>query len=497
MKTRRTFLKFLAVLPLAATGTVAWARQKTSQWVNDIHSKLNRTRVAGILEPGSHSEAAKIIQEAAQADKKISVCGGRHAMGAQQFGTDTQLIDTRKLNRVLTLDREQGIVEVESGIQWPELIRDLLSRQERAAQPWTIAQKQTGADRLTVGGALAANAHSRGLTMQPIISNVESFKIIQASGETVECSRSQNTELFESAIGGYGLFGLITSVKLRLVRRQKLQRQVKVLSIDQVMPQFETAIKAGALYGDFQFSIDPKDPDFLQKGVFTLYHPADPQTLMRKDNRRLDSSTWDQLLLLAHTDKSKAFQLYTDFYLTTNGQYYWSDEHQMNFYSDDYHQRIDKRLDGTHPGSEMITEIYVSRDRLADFMAEVAEDFRARDADVIYGTVRLIERDEESYLAWAKESYACIIFNLHVTHTEAAIEKATAAFRRLIDLAIARGGSYYLTYHKWASKAQLVTCYPQFEAYLERKRHYDQDEVFQSDWYRHNRDLLSKAPHSH
>jgi hypothetical protein len=158
------------------------------------------------------------------------------------------------------------------------------------------------------------------------------------------------------------------------------------------MPRFDAAIAAGALYGDFQFSIDSKSDQFLQSGVFSTYHPVDPETPMRTTNRQLDPVAWDQLLLLAHTDKSKAFQLYADFYLETDGQLYWSDEQQMNYYSDDYHQRIDQQLGCTHGGSEMITEIYVPRDRLADFMAEAADKLRERGADVIYGTVRLIDR---------------------------------------------------------------------------------------------------------
>ena len=36
---------------------------------------------------------------------------------------------------------------------------------------------------------------------------------------------------------------------------------------------------------------------------------------------------------------------------------------------------------------------------------------------MIYGTVRLIERDDETFLAWARDRYACVIFNLHVEHT--------------------------------------------------------------------------------
>ena len=80
-----------------------------------------------------------------------------------------------------------------------------------------------------------------------------------------------------------------------------------------------------------------------------------------------------------------------------------------------------------------------------------ARALRDRKANVIYGTVRLIEKDDETFLAWAREPYACVIFNLHVEHTPPAIDAAAGAFRDLIDLGIAHGGSYYLTYHRWAA----------------------------------------------
>ncbi|MDB4345816.1 FAD-binding oxidoreductase [bacterium] len=490
MKTRRYFLKCLSLIPMLASGCVTWAKQTSARWVNDIHSKLNRTRVAQIHKPTTVEALQGIVRSASTSDQKISICGGRHAMGGQQFGTNTQLIDLNGLTRVLNLDTEKGIVEVEAGIQWPELIGRLLDRQKDVPAPWTIAQKQTGADRLTVGGALAANIHSRGLTMQPIISNIESFKIMLASGEIKECSRNENSELFKRAIGGYGLFGIITRIRLRLVRRKKLQRRVQTVQIESMIPAFEDAIAAGARYGDCQFSIDPKNPLFLQEGILSIYYPVDSEEPISQDRQKLGTGMWNRLLLLAHIDKAKAFQLYSDFYRSTDGQIYWSDEHQMNDYSDDYHLEVDEHLSSEHAGSEMITEIYVPRQRLADFMQEAAEDFRTHKVDVIYGTIRLIEKDTESRLPWAKQSYACIIFNLHVTHSKKGIAHSADAFRRLIDLAIKRKGSYYLTYHKWATKDQILTCYPNFPEFLDSKLTYDPDEVFQSDWYRHNKQLL-------
>lgn len=124
-------------------------------------------------------------------------------------------------------------------------------------------------------------------------------------------------------------------------------------------------------------------------------------------------------------------------------------------------------------------------------MAEVASDFAASGVDVIYGTVRLIERDDESFLAWAREPWACVIFNIHTVHTPAGLESAAAAFRRLIDYAIERGGSYFLTYHRWATPEQVEACYPRIREFFALKRKHDPDEAFQSEWYRHYRDAFA------
>ena len=138
----------------------------------------------------------------------------------------------------------------------------------------------------------------------------------------------------------------------------------------------------------------------------------------------------------------------------------------------------------------MITELYVPRDALSRFMAEVAEDFRRNRTPVIYGTVRLIEPDDETVLAWAREPWACIIFNLHVDHTPEGIERAADAFRRLIDRALDHDGSFYLTYHRWATKTQVEAAYPRFAEFLREKLRLDPDERFQSDWYRHYREIF-------
>jgi FAD/FMN-containing dehydrogenase len=468
----------------------AVANSAEQVFVNDVHSRLNATRVERVEAPASIAELEGVMRRAADERRPVCVAGGRHAMGAQQFATGAVLLDIRKLDRILGFDPVRGQVEVQAGIQWPALIAELHRLQPSSDAPWAIAQKQTGADRLSIGGAVAANIHGRGLTMRPFIADLESLVLLDVNGELKRVSRTEHPQLFRLVVGGYGLFGVVASVTLRLTPRRTLRRVVEIITVDSLMEAFAQRIAAGFLYGDFQFAIDPASDDFLHRGVFSTYEPVDRATPIPLVQRALLPDDWQRLLQLAHTRKSDAFAAYSRHYLATSGQLYHSDLHQLADYLDDYHPSLDRAMRAAHPGSEMISEIYVPRHRLADFLAEARDVFRRERVDLIYGTVRLVERDDESFLAWAREAWACTIFNLHVDHTPRAIARSGEHCRLLIDMAIRRGGSYYLTYHRHATRAQVLACHPRLPALLRAKRALDPSERLQSDWYRHYRRML-------
>ena len=107
---------------------------------------------------------------------------------------------------------------------------------------------------------------------------------------------------------------------------------------------------------------------------------------------------------------------------------YWSDMHPLSIYPDNYRREIDAKLHAPYPASEVIGEIDVPRPLLKGFFDKVREDFRKNKGDLIYGTVRRIERDHESFLPWAKQPYACTIFNLHTVLTRRAFRKRAMPF---------------------------------------------------------------------
>src|SRR5204862_1358682 len=270
---------------------------------------------------------------------------------------------------------ERGLVEAEAGIQWSKLIRAYLEAESGKQKQWGIAQKQTGADTFTLGGSLSSNVHGRGLAMKPLISDVESFTLVNADGKSIRCSRDENSELFRLATGGYGLFGLIDSVRLRLVPRQKLRRVVEIIRADDLPKRFEERIAQKFLYGDFQFLVDEKSPDFLQRGVFSCYEPIDEHEPVVAE-KKLRDDDWLNLLRLAYTDREKAFKRYSDYYLSTNGQTYWSDTSQLSAYLPNYANKVREQIGGEE-SSLIITEIYVPGTDLSDLLAHAGELLRS------------------------------------------------------------------------------------------------------------------------
>jgi len=170
--------------------------------VNDKHSRLNSTMVAQVVAPRNTQDLMQIVSQS----KRIAIAGGRHSMGGQQFCAGTTLVDMTQMNQVMHFDEDAGLITVQSGMMWPDLVAYL-----RRTQRWSIRQKQTGCDALT--------------------------------------------------IGGYGMFGVIVTVTLRLVPRVVLRRDVSVSYVP--IDDLHKAIIRGATYGDFQFNIDHDSPDFL------------------------------------------------------------------------------------------------------------------------------------------------------------------------------------------------------------------------------------------
>jgi len=494
MISRRRFLVGGAALAAAGAGCAVVRTGMGNIYLTDTHSHLHRVALERIVTPESLEGLLGAVADARRDGKALSIAGGRHAMGGQQLGTGAVLLDTTAMRRVLRLDLEAGTVEAEAGIQWPELMDFLTRAQAGRGRPWGIIQKQMGANRLSLGGALAANIHGRGLLLKPFVADVDSFVLVDAGGNLRRCDRRREPELFRLAMGGYGLFGVVASVTLRLAPRRALERTAEMVDGESLLPALERRIASGSLYGHARLATDEHSDDFLRRGVLVCDRPLPDAAALPDPTGSTAAADLEQDYYLAHVDKRRAFEQHARRALAAAGSRHWSDTHQLVPYLDNYHLWLDRRLGARDKATEVMTELIVPRAALAGLLDDARRDLREAGANVIAATVRLVEGEDETFLAWARGPSACVTLELHVVHTPRDLDRAAAAFRRLIDLALRHGGTYHLTYHRFATRAQVEACHPRFAEFLRLKQRYDREDRFQSDWYRHYRGLFADGP---
>jgi hypothetical protein len=114
--------------------------------------------------------------------------------------------DPVRLDRVLRMDAERRLVEVQASATWSSLAAYLRpSAPELAAALGSLG---------TVGEAIAANA--AGPDGRPVVAHIESLALVTPDGELRRVSRDQHAELFALAVGSQGVFGALYSATLRL-----------------------------------------------------------------------------------------------------------------------------------------------------------------------------------------------------------------------------------------------------------------------------------------
>jgi hypothetical protein len=114
--------------------------------------------------------------------------------------------DASRLDRILRVDEDRGLVEVQASVTWRGLAERLRPGDAQAGAARTTLP--------TVGESLAWNA--AGPDGRPAVTHVESITLVTPEGELRRVSRVANAELFALAVGGQGLFGAPYSVTLRV-----------------------------------------------------------------------------------------------------------------------------------------------------------------------------------------------------------------------------------------------------------------------------------------
>ncbi len=137
--------------------------------------------------------------------------GAGRSYGDASLNSSGRIILSERLNRMLSFDAQTGVVRCEAGVTLAEILDTFIPR------GWFIPVTP-GTKYTTVGGAVACDVHGKNHHRDGSFgASVRSLKIVAASGETVECSRQNDPELFFATLGGMGLTGFIIEVEFDLI----------------------------------------------------------------------------------------------------------------------------------------------------------------------------------------------------------------------------------------------------------------------------------------
>jgi FAD/FMN-containing dehydrogenase len=161
-------------------------------------------------EPRSVEELAFALSQAQSEGLTVAFRGAGRSYGDAAINTGGMVIDATKLDRLLDWNPATGVLEAEAGLTIEGLWRRTI---EDGYWPAVVP----GTMRPTLGGCVAMNIHGKNnFRAGPFGDHVLELDLLTPGGELMTLSRSRHPELFHAAIGGLGMLGAVTRVKLKL-----------------------------------------------------------------------------------------------------------------------------------------------------------------------------------------------------------------------------------------------------------------------------------------
>jgi FAD/FMN-containing dehydrogenase len=439
---------------------------------NDV-SRLNPTIVTEVFQPRTIEDIRGKILEAQKRNLKVSIAGKRHSQGGQQSCENCIVLDMLSFNKILSLDTNNGIIRVQSGVTWDQIQRYINSH------GFSIKVMQTS-NIFTIGGSLSANVHGQDFHFGDMGNTIRSFRLLLADGTIVNVSREENSDLFRLVIGGFGLFGVVLDVDIELTKNIVYEKKSEIMSYRQYSEYFKRNVEnnpdIGLHFADL--SISPGD-NFLEEMIVTSYQKS-----------AKDLSRWT-LNEEKHAARNR-------FLLGLSRKYSWGK--RLRWYMQKVLRKGDKDDQLTSRNNAMrnpikfleyysstdtdiLQEYFVPIDRFTEFVDGLREIVLKNKVNLLHVGIRHIPKDNEGYLSYALKDSIALVFYINQKVSDQGKEEARSWTRQLVDLALKCEGTYYLVYQLYPTAEQLRKAYPNIDEFFKKKRVYDPQLRFMNKFY--------------
>jgi FAD/FMN-containing dehydrogenase len=450
--------------PAAAAQAVAAASAPVV--LNDA-SRLNPVAVASHAvirteaEQGLIAELRALLADAARDGRPLCVGGARHSMGGQSLPRDGVAVSP--IAPLCEPDTAARTYRVRGGARWRDVIRAL------DPHGFSVAVMQSNND-FSVAGTLSVNAHGWPVPFGPFGRTVRSFRLMLADGTIVTCSPTENAKLFGLVIGGYGLFGIVIDADLAMVENMLLLPTYERMAAVSAVGRFTAVVHEPPVRMAY-VRLSVARADFLRDALIVTYRPAAVQPASLPQANQSGAYTFLSRRIFRQqigSERGKRSRWYAETVLlpraaagrpiTRNAI--------LNYPVSVLAETSPRRTDILH-------EYFLPPERFENFLVACREIIPRAKLDLLNVTLRYVEADPVSVLAFAPAPRIAAVL-LFSQGTTAEADRAMAAMtQRLIDAVLALGGSFYLPYRLHARVDQLRAAYPKLDEFIAQKRHYD------------------------
>ncbi|MBI1199767.1 MAG: FAD-binding protein [Phenylobacterium sp.] len=181
-----------------------------SNWSGSVRSTPTQ-----MARPQTEAELSRLVAEAA----KVRVVGAGHSF-MPLCETDGLLLNLEDLDSPIEVAPDRKTVTAPAG--W--------SLKKLTAALWDLGlslPNQGDVNPQSLAGALATGTHGTGKDLGSLATFAHGFRLVQADGSAVECSRTENPELFEAQRLSLGLFGVATRITVDVLPAYRLEERIE------------------------------------------------------------------------------------------------------------------------------------------------------------------------------------------------------------------------------------------------------------------------------
>lgn len=406
------------------------------------------------------------LKEAQSENRPVNIGAARHSMGGQAIPRNGHAITFE--TGFFEPDTRNQTYRCSAGLRWDSAIAQM--------DPLGFGPKvmQSNND-FGIGATFCVNAHGWPVPYSAMGSTVRRFKMLLANGDHITCSRSENPDLFSLTMGGYGLTGLITEMEVEMVPNARLKPTFTEMPSREFGPRFIEAFKDPTIqmaYG--RLNVDRAA--FFEDALMITYSPTDDQSDLPPVASSGFVSKAAAKIFRAQlgNERMKRLRWWVE---TDLGSRIAAGETTRNNLINEPVVTLDDRDPNR---TDILHEYFVAPDRFAEFIDMCKQVIPASYQEMLNITLRFVDRDTESVLAYVTEPrIACVmLFSQEMTKRAEADHKRMT--QDLIDGVLSIGGTYYLPYRPHARLDQLRRGYIRAPEFADRKRALDPELRFRN-----------------